>query len=110
MQRSFSSKFSRRSSTALAKPAIWAVASVPARRPPSCPPPASSGFGFRTRGPMYRAPMPLGPPILWAEMVRKSAPSVFAEQGTFKKPWTASVCSNVCGFFTARPRAISAMG
>ena len=54
--------------------------------------------------------MPLGPPILWAEMVRKSAPSVFAEHGTFKKPWTASVCSNVCGFFTARPRAISAMG
>ena len=43
---------SQRSSTALAKPAICAVASVPERSPSSCPPPASSGLGLRTRSPM----------------------------------------------------------
>ena len=60
--------------------AIWAVASVPARRPRSWPPPASRGRGFFTRGPMYRAPAPLGPPILWAETVTKSAPRALAEK------------------------------
>ena len=99
-----------RSSTALAKPAIWAVASVPERRPPSWPPPGSRGRGFFTRGPMYSAPMPLGPPILWPEMEMKSAPRVFAAKDTFKKPWTASVCSRVLGFLAASPRAISSMG
>ena len=54
--------------------------------------------------------MPLGPPILWAEMVMKSAPRDLAVKGTFRKPWTASVCSRALGFFAARPRAMSAMG
>ena len=34
---------------------------------------------------MYSAPMPLGPPTLWPEMVIKSAPSVFAEKGDLQK-------------------------
>ena len=83
---SLSARFSVRSSTALAKPASWAVASVPERRADSWPPPASRGRGLRTRGPMYSAPTPLGPPILWPEMVMKSAPRALAVKGTFKKP------------------------
>ena len=59
---------------------------------------------------MYSAPMPLGPPILWAETVMRSAPRALAEKGIFKKPWTASVWSRVWGFFAERPRAMSPMG
>ena len=61
MRRSFSSRPSRRSSTALAKPAIWAVASVPERRPPSCPPPASSGLGISDPGTDIQRADALGP-------------------------------------------------
>ena len=42
-------------------------------------------------GEIYSAPQPLGPWILWEETEIRSAPSVFAEKGTFRKPCTASV-------------------
>ena len=36
--------------------------------------------------------MPLGARTLWPQMVTKSVPSSLGVKGTFKKPWTASVC------------------
>ena len=57
---------------------------------------------------MYNAPIPLGPPILWAETVTKSAPSARAEKAP--RPWTASVWRRAFEFLAARPRAMSATG
>ena len=42
---------------------------VPGRSPASCPPPNSRGSVFFALPPIYSAPMPLGPPTLWAERV-----------------------------------------
>ena len=83
-------------STAAAKAAIWAVASVPERRPSSCPPPVSSG---RRRTPFftYSAPIPLGAPILWPLTATRSAPSRARGPGTFKKPCTPSQWNRMAG-------------
>ena len=108
--RSVSSRCSCRSSTALAKPAIWAVASVPDRRPPSWPPPGSRGRRFRSSGAVYSAPTPLGPPILWADRLIRSTPQPAGSQGTFRKPWTASQWSRARLFFSRSSRAVSSTG
>ena len=76
-------------STAAAKAAIWAVASVPERRPFSWPPPRIMGGNFRPPR-MYRAPTPLGAWILCPLTVSRSTPSSLGVKGTFRKPWTAS--------------------
>ena len=76
-------------STAAAKAAIWAVASVPERRPFSWPPPRISGGNLRPLR-MYRAPTPLGAWILWPLTASRSTPSSLGVKGTFKNPWTAS--------------------
>ena len=44
--------------------------------------------------------MPFGAWILWPLMVIMSAPSVLAENGTFRNPCTASVCSRAMLFST----------
>ena len=77
------------SRAAAAKAAIWAVASVPERRPPSCPPPRMRGGSFSPLR-MYSAPTPLGAWILWPLTDSRSTPSSLGVKGTFKKPWTAS--------------------
>ena len=110
MCRSFSVRFSCRRATARAKPAIWAVASVPDRRPPSWPPPGSRGRRFRRAGAVYRAPAPLGPPILWADRLIRSTPQPTGSQGTFRKPCTASQCSRARLFFSRSRRATSCTG
>jgi len=60
--------------TAAPNPTMAATFSVPARRPCYCPPPRSKGSNPKTSSASTRAPAPLGPPSLWAESVRRSAP------------------------------------
>ena len=77
------------SRAAAAKAAIWLVASVPERSPPSCPPPRIRGGSFspfRT----YSAPTPLGAWTLCPLMDSRSTPSPLGVKGIFKNPWTAS--------------------
>ena len=57
------------------KPAMPATFSVPARRPSSWPPPRSSGSSPCRPSASTSAPTPLGPPILCADSVSRSAPS-----------------------------------
>ena len=75
------------------KPAIPATFSVPARRPSSCPPPRSSGSSPCTPSATTSAPTPLGPPILCAESVTRSARSALISNGIFPSAWIASTCS-----------------
>ena len=82
-------------SLAAPKAAICGIASVPARIPLSWLPPTMNGFSFSPAR-MYSAPMPFGAWILCPLMLIMSAPSVFARNGTFMKPCTASVCSSAC--------------
>ena len=67
----------------------------------------SRGFGIRTRGPMYTAPMPLGPPILWAEMVRKSAPAFWRSRGPSKSPGPRRCAATSVGFHRQAPGDLS---
>ena len=53
--------------------------------------------------------MPFGAWILWPLMVIMSAPSVLAENGTFRNPCTASVCSRAMLFSALSIRATAAM-
>ena len=62
------------SSASAAKPAMLIKFSVPARRRNSWPPPCSSGSTTKPSR-IIKAPMPVGPPILWAATVIKSTPS-----------------------------------
>ena len=45
------------------------------------------------RGPNVSAPIPCGPPILWAETLRVSAPRARLSTGTLPAAWMASTCS-----------------
>ena len=50
------------------------------------------------------APIPLGAPILWAEMVRKVQPTSASATGSFPNAWTASEWKQTCA---SRHRAAS---
>src|SRR3954447_10069287 len=87
-----SGKASRATRTAAPKPAIPATFSVPARRLSSCPPPRSKGSSPATPSSTTSAPTPLGPPILCAEKVPRSAPTALISKGIFPSAWIASTC------------------
>lgn len=89
MYRMSASRVAAPARTAAAKAAIWAVASVPERRPSSCPPPRIRGGSFSPRR-MYKAPIPLGAWILCPLTVSRSTPSSAGVKGIFKKPCTPS--------------------
>src|SRR5215211_1948904 len=75
------------------KAAIPPTFSVPARPPRSCPPPLTSGSPrCSVSSRRTRAPTPLGPPSLWAEIAIRSAPISLMLQGIFPTPCTASTC------------------
>ena len=80
------------SDTAAPMPAIAATFSVPARAPRSWPPPLMSGSRCRDSERLMSAPTPLGAPILWPEIVMKSAPSALISQENRPAAWTASTC------------------
>ncbi len=91
------------SSTALPSPTIPGTFSVPGRRPNCCPPPwmiASTAWRSRTTS----APIPLGAPILWPEIVRNVQPTSSSDTGTLPNAWTASEWN---GTPAARHRAAS---
>ena len=111
MWASFSSRPSCRSSTALAKPAIWAVASVPERSPSSCPPPASRGRRFRRSGTDVQSTDALGAAdLVGGQADQIHAPAPAGAQGTFRKPCTASQWSSARLPRSFSSRAISATG
>ena len=95
--------------TAAARAASCPVASVPERRPFSCPPPRMKGEIFRPFR-IYMAPMPLGAWILWPLMLSMSTPSSFGVKGTFKKPCTPSQWSSAPLPASFSTRAVSATG
>ena len=94
-------------SAAAAKPTTPAGFSVPERRPRSCPPPCVCGTSFTPRR-TYRAPVPFGPPILWAENAARSTPSALTSTWILPSAWTASV--NVVTPRSRHADAISATG
>ena len=76
--------------------------------PSSCPPPRMCAGSFspcRT----YSAPMPLGAWTLCPLTDIMSAPSVLAENGSFRKPCTASVWRSAPDFAARSARATPAM-
>ena len=78
-------------SKAAAKPTAAAIFSVPARRPPSCPPPRRIVSSiWRSSRAKARAPAPTGPPSLCEEKNKTSAPNV--ENVALQRP-TACVAS-----------------
>ena len=81
---------SRGSVRAVASATAPATFSVPERRPRSCPPPWTSG-STRTRPRTNNAPLPLGAPSLWPEMLSASTPSAPVSSGSQPAAWTASV-------------------
>ena len=93
MRAMFPAMSARAASHAAPKAAIAGMASVPARRPPSCAPPIIYG---RRRSPSltYSAPMPLGACILCPLTLIMSAPRLFGLNGSFMKACTASVCTS----------------
>lgn len=76
------------------KAAIPAVFCVPARALFSCPPPCSR-VGVVPQEPRASAPTPCGPPILWAERLRKSAPRLVISRGSFPAACVASQCRKI---------------
>ena len=71
-------------------PTMPATFSVPARRCRSWPPPDS----WETKGVprrRKRTPVPLGPPNLWPERLRRSTPRASTSRGSAPAAWTASV-------------------
>ena len=56
-------------------------------------------------GAFTSAPTPFGPPILCAEIVRRSAPSALMSQGIRPAAWTASTCSRPPAAWTSSAAA-----
>ena len=94
--------------TASPKAAICGIGSVPERSPSSCPPPRMCAGSFSPCR-IYSAPMPLGAWTLWPLTDIMSAPSVLAENGSFIKPCTASVCNSTLDFAARSVWAMPAM-
>ena len=89
-RRSVSARSAAANSTAFPNATMPGTFSVPGRMPNCCPPPwmiASTASRSRTMS----APMPLGAPILWPEMVSSVQRTSGRETGTFPNAWTASV-------------------
>ena len=80
-------------SAAAAKPAMAATGGVPPRRPRSCPPPVINA-GPPVAGASSHAPAPAGPPSLWLDTARLSAPSPRRSVGIRPAAWTASTWSS----------------
>ena len=104
-----SSSASLPSLAAAARAAIWGVASVPERRPFSCPPPRRRGMARRPLR-INKAPEPFIAPILCPLMVTRSAPKPLGVKGIFKNPCTASVCSRALDLCRLSTCAASATG
>ena len=80
-------------SAALPSPAIISTFSVPARRPPSCPPPCrKDGKSSPNASLTYRAATPFGAPNLCPTTVSRSTPSALTSTSTLPRDWAASVC------------------
>ena len=58
------------------------------------PPPRKSGSSPLNPSDRTSAPTPLGPPILCADSVRRSAPNSVISSGIFPNAWIASTCSS----------------
>ena len=66
----------------------------PPAAPVSWPPPRSSGSSPCTPSASTTAPTPLGPPILCADSVSRSARTAPRSNGIFPSAWIASTCSS----------------
>ena len=98
---------SARAAAAAAKPAMPGTFSNPPRRARSCSPPTWNGSTRRLRR-TTKAPMPGGPPSLWALTDTRSAPSASIDTGTWPAAAQASTCTRApCRWATS---AISATG
>ena len=76
--------------------AIPATFWVPLRRSRSWPPPWMRGArGTPVR--VTRAPIPLGPPNLWALMATRSTARHCSAGSSQETTWTASVCTTAAG-------------
>ena len=88
-RRASSARSRTASSTAFPSAMMPGTFSVPGRIPNCWPPPwmiASTACRSRTMS----APMPLGAPILWPEIVRKVQETSWSETGSLPNAWTAS--------------------
>ena len=61
-------------------------------------------------GPKVSAPTPCGPPILWAETLRVSAPRARLSTGILPAAWTASTCSQPSAARTISERGLAPAG
>ena len=83
-------------SAAAPNPAIPIRFSVPARRPISCPPPRIWADGSSPRR-KISAPIPFGPPILWAETNAIPIPDQSKAKGSLPKACVQSLTASPAG-------------